>query len=310
MEKNSTFSFPTSGDIGFPMTNDYLFRALLQKNNRVLKGLIAALLHMDEKEIASADIQNPIVLGESIDDKTFILDVKVLLNSKKIIDLEMQVINRHDWVERSLSYLCRNFDDLEKGENYTDVTAVHQIGILDFTLFDEYPEFYATYELLNVRNYHHYSSKLRLSVVDLTRIDLATEEDRSYRIDYWAQLFKATTWEDLTMLAQKDEIIKDAAETVYEISQERLIRDKIRAREDYYRTQRDMEIYYGRIQSNYDEAKKELEETKTELAEKKTELTEVNTELAEVNTELQKTQSENSELKKRLAELEAQLAKK
>jgi len=281
MEKNSTFSFPTSGDIGFPMTNDYLFRALLQKNNRVLKGLIASLLHMEEKEIASADIQNPIILGESIDDKTFILDVKVLLNSKKIIDLEMQVINQHDWVERSLSYLCRNYDDLEKGEDYADVTAVHQIGILDFTLFEEWPEFYATYEFLNVINHHPYSSKLRISVVDLTHIDLATEEDRSYRIDFWARLFKATTWEDLSMLAQNDEIIKDAAKTVYEISQERLIRDKIRAREDYYRTQRDMEIYY-------------------------------NDKLAEKDAEMEKMQnalnSEIAELKKKISELEAKLS--
>lgn len=293
MEKNSTFSFPTSGDIGFPMTNDYLFRALLQKNNRVLKGLISALLHMDEKSIVSATIENPIELGQSIDDKTFILDVRVLLNDKKIIDLEMQVINQRNWVERSLSYLCRNFDNLESGGDYIDVIPVHQIGILNFTLFEEYPEFYASYELLNVKNYHHYSDKLRLSVLDLTHIDLATDEDRLYKIDYWAELFKSTTWEDLSMLAQNDEIIKDAAETVYEISQERLIRDKIRAREDYYRTQRDMEIYYGRIQSNYDEAKKEL-------AEKETELKKVQNE----NSELK---GENIELKKRLAELEVKL---
>lgn len=39
-----------------------------------------------------------------------------------------------------------------------------------------------------------YSDKLRISVLNLTRIDLATEEDKSYHIDYWASPFKSTTW--------------------------------------------------------------------------------------------------------------------
>ena len=41
-----------------------------------------------------------------------------------------------------------------------------------------------------------YSDKFTLSVVNLKHIELATEEDKAYRIDYWAALFKAKTWED------------------------------------------------------------------------------------------------------------------
>ena len=69
-----------------------------------------------------------------------------------------------------------------------------QISILNFTFFPEFPEFYATYQLLNVKNHTLYSDKLRLSVLDLTRIDLATAEDKSWQLDYWASLFKTKTW--------------------------------------------------------------------------------------------------------------------
>ena len=48
-----------------------------------------------------------------------------------------------------------------------------KLGLLNFTLFPEHPEFYATYQLLNVKDYSLYSDKLRLSVLDLTRIDLS-----------------------------------------------------------------------------------------------------------------------------------------
>lgn len=72
-----------------------------------------------------------------------------------------------------------------------------QIGILDYTLFPDAPEFYATYRLMNVKTHKIYSDKLCLSVLDLKHIELATEEDKAYQIDYWARLFKATTWKEL-----------------------------------------------------------------------------------------------------------------
>lgn len=82
--------------------------------------------------------------------------------------------------------------------------ATH-IGFLDFTLFQEAPEFYSTTLMMNVSNYHIFNSKFRLSVIDLSKIELATEEDKRYEIDHWARLFKAKTWEEIKMLAKKYE---------------------------------------------------------------------------------------------------------
>lgn len=98
--------------------------------------------------------------------------------------------------------------------------------------------YYSTYQLLNVKNHTLYSDKLRISVLDLTQIDLATEEDRRYQLDYWAALFKSTTWEELRMLAKDNEYIADASDTIYKLSQEERIRMECEAREDYYRRQR------------------------------------------------------------------------
>ncbi len=108
-----------TGKMPYSLTNDYLFRALLQKNNRVLKHLICALLHLRPEKVEAVTILNPIVLGH--------------------------------WPERSLSYLCRNFDHLQKGQDYRESKPVVHIGFLDFPLFPEHPEFYATYKMLNVK---------------------------------------------------------------------------------------------------------------------------------------------------------------
>ncbi|MBD5449781.1 MAG: hypothetical protein HDR28_06435 [Lachnospiraceae bacterium] len=92
------------------MTNDYLFRALLQRSNSALRGLICSLLHLSDDDVISVEIMNPIELGKSVAAKDFFLDVKVSLNGQIVIQLEMQVINQYNWPERSLSYLCRTFD--------------------------------------------------------------------------------------------------------------------------------------------------------------------------------------------------------
>lgn len=162
MKTNQTITSldQATGPVLIPLTNDYLFRALLQKNEHVLKGLICSLLHLRPDEVVSVKITNPIVLGETIDNKDFILDIRCLLNDNTIINLEMQVVNQYNWPERSLSYLCRAFDNLESGQNYSLVKSAVQIGILDFTLFPDAPEFYATYMMANVKNHKIYSSKL------------------------------------------------------------------------------------------------------------------------------------------------------
>lgn len=47
----------------------------------------------------------------------------------------------------------------------------------------------ANYYMMNEKTYQKYSDKFRLAVVDLTQIELATEEDRAYQIEQWAQFF-------------------------------------------------------------------------------------------------------------------------
>jgi len=79
-----------TGELPFRLTNDYLFRALLQKNNKVLKHLTCSLMRIRPEEVKEVRVENPIVLGEAVRDKEFILDVKVSLNSEEIINYEMQ----------------------------------------------------------------------------------------------------------------------------------------------------------------------------------------------------------------------------
>lgn len=89
-----------TGAIDYTMTNDFIFRAVLQRNKPVLTALICALLHIPTDGVG-VEITNPIELGAAFSNKDFILDIRVKLNNKQLIDLEMQILNEGNWPERS-----------------------------------------------------------------------------------------------------------------------------------------------------------------------------------------------------------------
>ena len=51
-------------------------RYILQRNKKVLKGLICSLLHLRPEEIKEIEITNPIDLAGDVSGKEFILDIK------------------------------------------------------------------------------------------------------------------------------------------------------------------------------------------------------------------------------------------
>ncbi|MCR4586222.1 MAG: Rpn family recombination-promoting nuclease/putative transposase [Lachnospiraceae bacterium] len=226
-----------TGNLRIRLTNDYFFKALLQKNTSVLKSLIRALLELPDNAIMDLEVTNPIILGESAEEKTIILDVNVLLDTGSRVNLEMQVLDEGNWKNRSAFYACRNFAELNRGDDYEELKPVYQISFLGFTLFEDYPALYSTYRLMESKKHYVYNENLMIGIVDLTKTELATEEDKQYHIDEWAKLFRAKTWEEIKMLAAKNENLAEAAKTIYELSEDERIRQQCQAREDYYKRQ-------------------------------------------------------------------------
>ena len=122
---------------------------------------------------------------------------------------------------------------------------------------------------------------MRISVLDLSRIDLATEEDRQYQLDYWAALFKAKTWEELQMLAQNNNYFKEASETVYQLTQEEQIRQQCLSREDYNRTMKGIENNLAAQKHEISNLKKELADANEQISEKDALIASLQAQLAE-----------------------------
>jgi len=239
-----------TGPLPYTLTNDYLFRAILQEDENILRSLLCALLRLCPDQIKTVEIKNPIKLGTAIDNKTFVLDILLMLNDSSIITIEMQIVNYGNWPERALGYLCRSFDSLNRGEDYTCTKPAVQISILDFSLFKDVPEFYSTYHLTNDRNHHLYTDKFCLHVLDLTHINLATDSDIEYHLDTWCEIFKAKTWEDIRMAAKRISIENELSSHLAKLTEDEEIRQQCEARELFEAHERGIKKIISKLETD------------------------------------------------------------
>jgi cell fate (sporulation/competence/biofilm development) regulator YlbF (YheA/YmcA/DUF963 family) len=103
-------------------------------------------------------------------------------------------------------------------------------------------------------------------VVSLRQIELATDEDKAWKIDHWARLFKATTWEEIKMIAKKDPAFQEASETLYTMNSDEMIRAQCQAREDYYWMERSRKREYERVLSELNAANSKLDSANTKVS--------------------------------------------
>lgn len=147
----------------------------------------------------------------------------------------MQVANLGNWEERSLTYLCRAFDQLVSGENYKDVKRTVHIGILDFTPGGFPEEFYSEYVFYCKKTGHVYSDKIGIYMLQLKQLGNSKDEKEMPELYHWAQLFQATTWEEIKMLADNNEDMKDCVVTIKKLTADEKTRQQLEAREKHQR---------------------------------------------------------------------------
>ena len=219
--------------VEYGLVNDYMFRAVFQTSEEALRGLLSALLYIPEDEILSCLICNPIILGDAIDEKTCILDIRVLLNGNKQINLEMQMGSVENWTDRSVFYLCRMFAEMKKGMDYTQAKPSIHIGIMMKSPVPEDTAFYNEYALKNRRTGYEFTGKIALHVLDLSCLEQVAEEERNSALYHWACVFRAKTWKEVLAMAEQSESIKKAVVTLRKLSEDEKIRLQCEARERY-----------------------------------------------------------------------------
>ena len=119
-----------------PLTSDYVFKRIFgqEENKQALKDFLESIL---DEEILKIEIKNPEIPKNFYDSKYGVLDLKVTLNDKSIVDVEMQMKNEHNIEQRDTFYLASNYvNELKEGEPYTNCKKSIVINILNFMYYN------------------------------------------------------------------------------------------------------------------------------------------------------------------------------
>ena len=118
-----------------PLTSDYVFKRIFgqEENKQALKDFLESIL---DEEILKIEIKNPEIPKNFYDSKYGVLDLKVTLNDKSIVDVEMQIKNEHNIEQRDTFYLASNYvNEIKEGEPYTNCKKSIVINILNFMYY-------------------------------------------------------------------------------------------------------------------------------------------------------------------------------
>lgn len=138
----------------------------------------------------------------------------------------------------------------------------------------------------NIKNHVIYTDKLRLSVVELNNTELATDDDRLYKIDKWAALFKAKTWKELKSMAATNQYMESAAKTIFEVSSDENIREQCRAREEFESYQRYLRKQISDLIQQTADKDAIIADKDSQLAEKDATIAHMQAQIAELKSQL------------------------
>lgn len=204
---------------------DWTFKELMLKEE-IRNHFIEAVLKV---EIKSSIILNTFLRKDYFDDKLGILDVRVMLEDKTQIDIEIQVIPFKQWAERTLFYTSKMYvEQINQGDEYKVLNKCINISILDFKYLDE-NDFFNTFHIRNDKTNKLYTDKMGFYILELPKIPKDVENINDLVL--WCKFIDASSEEEIKMLATQNESISIAYEELKRLSQDEQKRAEYEARQ-------------------------------------------------------------------------------
>ena len=97
---------------------DFAFKEIMT-DEKARTGFLSAVLKINPEDIKETHTLTTNLRKEHKNDKQGILDVRLLMNNKAEIDIEIHLSQLKIWAERSLFYLSKMYtDQISPGQNY------------------------------------------------------------------------------------------------------------------------------------------------------------------------------------------------
>ena len=204
------------------LTKDLAFKSYFKGSNKILISLLNQFLPLNQK-IQSVEILDS-NLSSNKKKKNPILDLRVRLDNNTTVNVEMQSISKKNFTERILFYLCKLYTwNLKSGEDYTKIHPAYSLVFTNFTVFEEFSDYYSIFEWRSKKHPQVlFSRSMGIIVVELNKFK--KEDVKSFDMkEMWCYLIKNAkkiTKRELSLISERGSEMKEAAVRITKLSKE------------------------------------------------------------------------------------------
>ena len=149
-------------------------------------------------------ILNPFNLTKYLDGKESIVDVKCITEDNQTVIIEIQLQGNQYFIRRSLYYWANSYSSLlNKSENYTKLSPVISINVLDFILFNDIKDFHSCYLLKEIKHNKILTDHCMLHYIELPKFNLNNDKEK---LSSWIKFFKG---ENMSNLIKENNIFEE-----------------------------------------------------------------------------------------------------
>ena len=218
---------------------DFVFKKIFgsEEHPEILISFLNAVLK-PKKPIVSVEIKNSDLEKEYIEDKFSRLDVKALTSNKEIINIEIQLKNEYNMIQRSLYYWSKLYEEqLSEGDRYDKLSRTVCINILDFKYLKN-DRFHNGYRLKEIETNEELTDLQEIHFIEIPKLKrFESTEEIVDLLEGWVEFLRDPESEVIRKLEMSNKEIREAKNELYRLS----------------RNSKERELYYLREKSLRDE---------------------------------------------------------
>ena len=192
---------------------DVVFQTLFgeEGSERITKEFLEAIL---ERKIEEVDLSGNIVLRrENVEDKMGVLDVLAKINNNEYANIEMQVADKDNLLERILYYWARVYTrNIKKGEDYIELKKTIEILIVDFEI-KQLKElgYHSKWKIIEEKDRKLIlTDDLEIHIIEIEKIKNLTEKEKNKELVKWIYFLEEPDGERVKEYMKSDSGIKEA----------------------------------------------------------------------------------------------------
>lgn len=218
---------------------DFVFKKIFgsEEHPEILISFLNAVLK-PIKPIVSVNIKNSDLEKDYIEDKFSRLDVKAVTSNNEIINIEIQLKNEYNMIQRSLYYWSKLYEEqLTEGDRYDKLCRTVCINILDFRYLKN-DRFHNGYRLKEIETNEELTDLEEIHFIEIPKLKrFERAEEVVDLLEGWVEFLRDPESEVIRKLEMSNKEIREAKDELYRLS----------------RNSKERELYYMREKSLKDE---------------------------------------------------------